>query len=573
MKYKIRDLAVISDRNTGAVIHKMGDICWYCPGSYDAPSVFAALLDQEKGGGWYLELQNEYRLSRKYHGNSSILESSFQSDDDFFTLTDWMPLHDDFSGICRLFSPSSLRRTNKIVAAPEYGDEEVFIEKINECSVAVNKKYYFLFSHPYRISGQQLMFDIPPGEEGRALVADRIPRGDIGEILKSSLLKTKQEWEKIASATTYGGAYKSELTDSLRAIRMLTHEKSGGIIAALTTSLPEVPGGERNYDYRFVWLRDASMIVSALTRAGIKEGDEKHFLDFICSTRKNIEDYSRTPFVSVDKRAATSEWYPGLTGYMNSRPVRVGNNANRQLQLDAGSNILLAAKLIYGSSGDRIHWDTIAEIADFLAVNWQKDDHGIWEEDIARQFTSSKVIMAVALEFISEYSESEKQKKHWQETAADIRDFIDKECLTISGSYAVFAGSSEVDITAALFPEWAFCDAGTPEMRQTIEELEAHFCEDDLVYRNLLLFDEKKEGAFLAANFWMAQYWIMRNDELKSKRYIDAALRYSNDLGLFSEEASPGTDIMLGNFPQSFVHASFIGAAIDFNNAFGNGSA
>lgn len=126
-----------------------------------------------------------------------------------------------------------------------------------------------------------------------------------------------------------------------------------------------------------------------------------------------------------------------------------------------------------------------------------------------------------------------------------------------------------MDITSALFPEWDFCPADTPEMVQTIIELEEHFCKNDLVYRNLLLFDEKKEGAFLAANFWMAQYWIMRNNYEKSKRYIDAALVYKNDLGLFSEEADPGSDTMLGNFPQSFVHASFIGAVIDFNNAFG----
>lgn len=561
---------MISDRSTGAVIHKGGDICWYCPGSYDGPSVFAALLDEEKGGGWYLELQNEYRLSRKYLGNSSILESSFQSDNDSFTITDWMPLHCDYSGICRMFSPSSFPRTNSIIAAPGYGEEELCIENINECSVAVNMKYYFLFSHPYLISGHKIIFGIPPGEEGWALMTDRLPGENGSEIVRRSLTKTMEEWEKTASPAVYDGPYKTELMDSLRAIRQLTHESSGGIIAALTSSLPEVPGGERNYDYRFVWLRDASMIVSALTRAGIKGEDEKHFLDFICSTRKNIEDYSRTPFVSVDKKAAISEWYPELAGYMNSRPVRVGNNANKQLQLDAGSNILLAAKLIYGSSGERVHWNIISEIANLLAVNWKSDDHGIWEEDIARQFTSSKVIMAVALEFISEYSDSDKEKKHWKETAAAIRNFIKNECLTISGSYAVFAGSREVDITAALFPEWDFCDAGTPEMRQTIKELEANYCVNDLVYRNLLLFDEKKEGAFLAANFWMAQYWIMRNDKLKSKKYIDAALKYSNDLGLFSEEASPGTDIMLGNFPQSFVHASFIGAAIDYNNAFGD---
>ncbi|MCF8402038.1 MAG: hypothetical protein K9G45_11805, partial [Bacteroidales bacterium] len=150
--------------------------------------------------------------------------------------------------------------------------------------------------------------------------------------------------------------------------------------------------------------------------------------------------------------------------------------------------------------------------------------------------------------------------------------FVKNNCITKSGSYAVFAGSEEVDITATLFPEWDYCPADTPEMVQTVKELEENFSNNDLVYRNLLLFDEKKEGAFLAANFWMAQYWIMRKNIEKSKRYIDAALKYQNDLGLFAEEADPGSDTMLGNIPQSFVHASCIGAIIDFSNAFGNES-
>ncbi len=343
----------------------------------------------------------------------------------------------------------------------------------------------------------------------------------------------------------------------------------GGIIAALTTSLPEVPGGERNYDYRYVWLRDASMIVSALTRAGSKGDDEKHFLDFICSSRLNIKDYSRTPFVTIHGKPASPEQYLDFSGYLNSKPVRIGNNANEQLQLDAGSNILLAAKLIYENYNVRTHWDTVQEIASFLADNWDKDDYGIWEEHIARQFTSSKVIMAVALEYISAHSTSEDQKHFWLNTASKIRDFIQEECLTSYGAYAVFAGSEEVDITSALFPEWGFCEADTPEMIKTITELETGFCENNLVYRNLLLFDEKKEGAFLGGNFWMAQYWIMRDNYAKSKSYIDAALKYKNDLGLFSEEADPGSETLLGNFPQSFVHAAFIGAAIDFNVAFG----
>jgi GH15 family glucan-1,4-alpha-glucosidase len=568
MAYEIRDLGVISNRRTGAVIDRSGDICWYCPEQFDNPSLFASLLDDEKGGCWSLELPDHYQVKRRYPGNSSILESSYESDNDSFNLTDWMPLHDDFSGLCRLFSKSSGGITNKIIPAPGYGGDEVHIHRISDFEVVVNDEHFFLFSHPCRVDHRQILFQIPSGDRGWSVLSDKPVPGITIEKLEESLDKTRIEWDKIGMHISYEGPYKEEVFNSIRAIRMLTHEHSGGIIAALTSSLPEVPGKDRNYDYRYVWLRDASMIVSALTRAGSEGRDERKFLDFICSARNNIQDYSTTPFVTVKKQAAPAERYLELKGYKNSQPVRVGNNANQQLQLDAGSNILLAAKLIYNHYGIRDHWETIAGIADFLAENWLKEDHGIWEEHIARHFTSSKVILTVALEYISEHSRSERQKKRWRETAGQIRDFIAANCLTSSGSYAVFAGSDEVDITAVLFPEWAYCKADTPEMISTVRELEARFCEKDLVYRNLLLFDEKKEGAFLAASFWMAQYWIMRNNYEKSKAYIDAALKYKNDLGLFAEEADPHSDQMRGNFPQSFVHASFIGAAIDFNNAF-----
>ncbi|MFP4367756.1 MAG: glycoside hydrolase family 15 protein [Bacteroidales bacterium] len=569
MEYKIRNMGMIGDRKSGALIDLHGDICWYCPEQFDAPSFFGSLLNGEKGGVWSLQIKDDFRVKRKYLGNSNIIESTFYSEDESLTVTDWMPMNDDFTGICRFFSPTAFGVTNVITPAPGYGREKVRLKKISDNIITVNDKYYLSFSHQTGISNNQILFDIPSGEEAWAILSE----GEQGDMrkdkIKGSLVKTREAWDEIASYVSYKGPYQEDVYDSLRAIRQLTHEESGGIIAALTTSLPEVPGGERNYDYRYVWLRDASMIVSALIRAGSKGEDEKRFLGFICSSRENIQDYSTTPFVTIHRKPAPPEQYLDFSGYMNSKPVRLGNNANEQLQLDAGSNILLAAKLIYENYNIRSHWDTVKEITSFLVHNWHKDDYGIWEEDIARQFTSSKVIMAVALEYISEYTTNKEQEKLWQNTAAKIRAFIQKECITSSGAYAVFAGSEEVDITSALFPEWGFCEADTPEMIKTISELEAGFCRNDLAYRNLLLFDERKEGAFLAASFWMAQYWIMRDNYVKSKGYIDAALKYKNDLGLFSEEADPDSETMLGNFPQSFVHASFIGAAIDFNAKFG----
>ena len=570
MTYRIRDLGVISDRRSGAVIAKNSDVCWYCPGQFDNPSLFASLLDSKKGGVWRINLQGKYETKRQYIAKSSVLKTHFQTENDAFTITDWMPLQDDFSGICRLFSISLVSRENTLIPAPGYGQDEVNIRKINDTTISINNKYFLMVSHPVKVEKEKIVFEIPATEQGWAVLADKQMEISGNETLESSLNNTLKSWEELSSGFSYNGPYKKEMLDSLRAIRQVTHEESGGIIAALTTSLPEVLGGERNYDYRYVWMRDASMIVSALTRAQTNGKDEKRFLDFICSARGNIKDYSTTPFVTVMKKAAHAEKYPDLSGYLNSKPVRVGNNANEQLQLDAGSNILLAAKLIYGITKTRDHWQVIEEIAEFVASNWQQEDYGIWEEDIARQFTSSKVIMAVALEFISEYSDDESQKKRWLENANAIRHFVKNNCITHSGSYAVFSGSDEVDITATLFPEWDYCPADTPEMVHTVKELEENFSKNDLVYRNLLLFDEEKEGAFLAANFWMAQYWIMRKNIRKSKRYIEAALKYQNDLGLFAEEADPDSDAMLGNIPQSFVHASCIGAIIDFNNAFGN---
>jgi len=572
MDYTIRNLGVISDRRTAAIIDKRGDICWYCPGQFDGASLFASLLDEQKGGVWSINPGKPYTIQRRYIENSSILETKFQSGNNEFLVTDWMPTQDNFTGIIRMFSKSPGSKNNILFPAPGYGQEKVEIIKINNLATSINNKYFLMSSHPTRVKNQKIILEIPPNEKGWAILSDREMTITSDEKIMKSLETTLVNWNELNANFVYEGFYKKDMLDSLRAIRQVTHEKSGGIIAALTTSLPEVPGGERNYDYRYVWMRDASMIVSALTRARINGKDEKRFLDFICSARNNVKDYSTTPFLTVTKKAAPAESYLNFKGFMGSKPVRVGNNANDQLQLDAGSNILLAAKLIYENNKTRDHWTVIAEIADFLAENWQQDDYGIWEEGIARQFTSSKVIMAVALQFISEHTMNDAQKKHWLDAVKVIREFIERECITNTGSYSVFAGSQEVDITATLYPEWNYCPADAPKMVQTVKELEARYCENDLVYRNLLLFDEKKEGTFLAANFWMAQYWIMRDDYYKSKCYIDAALKYRNDLGLFAEEANPGSGDMLGNFPQSFVHASCIGAIIDFNNAFSNKS-
>ena len=377
---------------------------------------------------------------------------------------------------------------------------------------------------------------------------------------------TLKSWREIASHITYKGPYEDEVRKSLRLLRMLTYAQNGGIVAAATTSLPEVVGGERNYDYRFVWLRDAAMIVSALARAGSDGAEERKFLSFICSAMHRISK-PVVPMLTLDTQPAGGEQKLYLKGYKYSVPVQYGNGASDQLQLDANSNVLIAAKVIYNYYNTKEHWDTIRLLADFLVNHWNQEDHGLWEETEKHHYTSSKVIASISLKYIAEHAEDKEDQNRWLKASQEISEFIEKNCLTSEGAYAVYAGSEAVDISAMLFPLWAYVAPDAEAMLKTVEVLERDYCERDLYRRHLVMFDSRKEGAFLAGTFWVAQYWVMRGNWKKVEKTLGAALRFMNDVGIMPEEGNPETGEWLGNLPQTFVHASLIGAVIDYKDA------
>jgi GH15 family glucan-1,4-alpha-glucosidase len=385
------------------------------------------------------------------------------------------------------------------------------------------------------------------------------------EVLEDVRELTLRNWREVASHITYHGPYEEEVRKSLRLLRLLTYAQNGGIIAAATTSLPEVVGGGRNYDYRYVWLRDAAMIVSALARAGSDGEEERKFLNFICSAMHRIPK-PVVPMLTLDEQPAGREQPLSFRGYKDSRPARYGNGASDQLQLDANSNVLIAAKVIYNRYETREHWETVRRLANFLVEHWQEPDHGIWEETEKHQYTSSKVISSISLKYIAEHSEDEAEKKRWQDTAEQIRRYVEENCLNPDGAYAVYAGSGEVDVSAVLFPIWGFTEAESPAMLKTVEKLERHYCQNHLFRRHLVEFDSQQEGAFLAGTLWVAQYWVMRREWEKVETILGAALGFMNDVGIMPEEGDPVTGEWLGNLPQTFVHASFIGAVIDLKN-------
>lgn len=565
---ELRDLGLVGDQRTAAAVSRYGSIVWYCPERFDYPFLLKALLDSRKGGSWELHLHGAVAEGRRYREDSAVLETSLSVNGEVFTVTDWMPAGDDLPrGICRRFSRAPQDTTVLLSPAPDYARSPVKLEGADE-AVCINDRHWLYSSHPLVVTGNTVHFVLPQGEVGWAVLTDSVIDRPDASLLSSWQDATLEYWREVAQRIHYEGPYVREVADSLRALRLLSYSPNGGIIAAATTSLPEVPGGSRNYDYRYVWLRDAGMIVSAMTRAGSTGPDERKFLDFVCGSQQTAPHHPLLPpFISLDQQPAPSIEELDLVGYQDSVPVQIGNGANDQLQLDAFGNVLLAAKLIYGSHDTREHWSTIEKIAEFLVDHWHEPDHGIWEEDTKAQYTLGKVISSCGLGYIAEFSQDRAQAERWRAASREIREWVVSHCLNSEGAYAAIAGGEAVDVSAVLFPTWGFIEADAPEVKATLHVLERDYSEDNLYWRHLERFDSKKEGAFLAGTIWVAQYWIMRKDFARVERILDAALDYANDLGLFAEEADPSTGKMLGNFPQAFVHAALIGAVIDYRNA------
>lgn len=560
----IRDLAIIGDRRSCALITSVGAVVWFCPGRFDKPAVFTSLIDPDKGGKWSFNFSGKKFQHRNYEDRSAILTTSYEG----LEVTDFMPLDGEHHEVCRTFSKAPRDIENDVYVKPCYGLGLPEYEEDRENNIIkISRSLFFTASHSLRIENNHIKFTIPKGEKGWAFLSVKEPKESISEKeISEKKVRTLKGWEKISSQISYTGIYEKEVLDSLRAIQLMTFQENGGIIAAATTSLPEVPGEHRNYDYRYVWLRDSAMITGAMVRADSNGEDEQKFLSFLCDAKFRNSQKILLPFYSLDKLVAQPEEELPLEGYQNSRPVRIGNNAMDQLQLDANANILLAAKLIYQKYQRKEHWETVSSVADHLVERWKEKDHGIWEETAEEHFTSSKVIVTKALEFIAEFAETTQQKDRWLTAAGEIRKFIKENCITKEGAYATYPGSGEVDITAALFPIWLFTEPDSAEMKNTIELLERDHSDGGLYRRNLACYDASKEGVFLAGCFWMAQYYIMAGNLSKGEEIINAALSFSNDLGFFAEEGNIERTEMLGNFPQTFVHASFIGAVVDLKN-------
>lgn len=558
----IEELALLSDRNTCAVLDRNGTILWYCPERFDAESIFSAIVDPDNGGYWSLEIGEGKLISRSYIDRSSVLEHRFCLNDRKSVVRDWMPIGTDFNGIVREFSPVAGDLTATLRVRSHYGAKGGGGHLIDEHTVLFDTcGLYLIASHPLNVVDQDTVrFHLQEGESGWAILTSTHiePKSlDLPVLLENTLRK----WEDIASLFNYDGLYEQEVMNSIRAIQQLTCGTTGGVLAAATTSLPEVIGGERNYDYRYVWVRDAALITGALSALDVKGRVEVDFLEFMYRAMKKNTGQCVYPLYTIDQNVIDHLDELDVAGYKASRPVLIGNVASEQRQLDAEANILISSKIIYDKYQEKFNWPMVRKVAEYVCKNWHKPENGIWEEGAELHYTSGKIFAAIGLEMIAKFSDNQSEVDRWLQQAKLIRAFVREKCLTPEGAYANYAGSDQVDVSAALYVLWNYAKPDSPEMLATVKALERDYAKENLYWRTLVEFDSSKEGAFLAGSCWMAHYYAVAGNFEKSEKILDAVKAYQNDLGFFSEEADIENEKMLGNFDQTFVHSSFICAA------------
>ncbi|TWR26707.1 glycoside hydrolase family 15 protein [Mucilaginibacter achroorhodeus] len=562
----ISSLAVISDRNACALLDREGTISWYCPGAFDHDAVFSSLIDQDKGGYWQINFSDGIFLNRAFEQRSSILYTYLQVNSQQVKFIDFMPMNSSFKGICRKISRSPVAFSGELSLRSDYGLQATdALQTQAEVIHFPSKNLWLHSSHPITLENDVIHYHVTAGESSWAALTDceQLTEPDIDEALQL----TREAWINIEAHINYEGPFEREVQNSLRALQQMVYEPTGGIIAAPTTGLPEVIGGRRNYDYRFVWMRDAALITSSLVGLQTDGKVERSFMSFVSGAmRKNGQSHVSC-FYGIDQTVRKNFKYLSLAGYQDSRPLMTGNTAADQFQLDAEASILLACGAIYAKTDERPEWEIVESIADYICRNWERKDNGIWEEEQVQHYTSSKALAARALEVMAPYQNNQETAERWRYNAGLIRKFINENCLTSYGALAVHAGSEDVDIACALLAPFGFAKADDKYLKATIDAIEERYSDGNLYRRHLQEFDSSQEGVFLAASCWMAHHYVLAGNLDKANAILSAVQNCANDLGYFSEEYDTENKIMLGNFPQTFVHSSFICAVNALENA------
>lgn len=580
----LRDYAAIGDGRTVALVARNGSIDWLCLPDLDSPSVFAAVLDAERGGRFTLHPPGPHEAQRRYLPDTNVLETIFTTATGVVRVTDALTLPGAGLGPLR----EVVRRVEGLAGRVPlhwrvdprfgYGSAPVRVEMREPYPVATSGSDALALCawDAGRVGrdGTGVGADFEVREGGRSTIALVAAHAEPLVLparaqTEARLDATVQFWRRWASQLTYDGPWRDAVVRSALALKLLVFAPSGAIAAAPTTSLPEAIGGERNWDYRYSWIRDSSFTLDALLQLGRHAEARSYFWWFMHATRLTLPRLRA--LYRLDGGAQATERMLPLDGYRGSRPVRIGNGAAGQLQLDAYGELLDAA-FVYVREGYRLDRDTardLARLADFVGARWREPDAGIWEvRTTPRHHTQSKAMCWVALDRARRLAElgqvPARHAARWSAEAEAVRRFVDGHCWSArKGSYVWYAGGEELDASLLLLAIMRYDAPDSPRLRGTLEAVRRELGSGPLLQR--YTGDDGLaggEGAFVCCAFWLAEALAIAGRRQEAGKLMDDLVRLANDVGLYAEEIEPRTGDFLGNFPQGLVHLALVSAAV-----------
>lgn len=579
------DYGVIGNCKTAALISKYGSIDWCCIPDFNSSSVFAKILDNKKGGSFEIRVDSSYTIQQKYLKNTNILRTDFSNGTDWFQVFDFMPRYrfDDVlycpPDIIRYFKYKAGKPKFTIVYQPklEYAKgnctssiESGYIKTITKEGVYDSLYLYTDFTKEDIVSGNEVSLE----QDSYCLISYHqklLPQSSERQYLK--LQRTKVYWLNWSSKITKYAEYTDEIIRSALVLKMLSYDKSGAVLAALTTSLPETIGEERNWDYRFCWIRDASMVIKVMSTLG-QLNMVKRFMKFIIDIIPHKNEKIQIMYGINREKELTEKTLEHLSGYENSYPVRIGNAAYIQKQNDIYGilmDVILQQFELFKTSLDNSEmlWTITRSIVRTVEENWRNPDKGIWEirtED--KHFTFSKVLCWVAIDRaikIAQIINMMDYATEWQFLADEIKHDIQLHAWNDEvKAYTQFYGSRDLDASNLLMENYGFVDARDPRYIQTVKATYKELCVDGLMYR----YKNKDDFGLPSSSFTICTFWLINSlcaiGECKeARRLFDQLLSYSNHVGLFSEDIDFKTKRLLGNFPQAYSHLALIETAIN----------
>jgi len=595
----IADHGLIGDLRTCALVGADATIDWFCAGRFDAPSVFGALLDAERGGAWRLgPVDGAARTTQFYLPDSAILVTRFLTEEGVTEVHDFMP-------VLRSHDPEHRQRiTRRVVAVrgrsrirmamalrPDYGRCDPVTETV-EGGVLVTGagvRLGLTSTVPLDTTDGSVSADLDLAGGDEALFVLHV-LGD-GEDLRPDdcadtehlFEQTARFWRDWLAQSTYTGRWREMVDRSAITLKLLTHEPSGAIVAAPTTSLPEELGGGRNWDYRYVWIRDAAFSLYALLRLGFTD-EAAAFMEWLSERMgsPDSEDGDLGPLrvlYDIDGNTPHEVELDHLSGYAGSRPVRVGNGAVDQLQLDIYGELIDSVYLFnkYGPGISHDAWADLTRLLEWVLDNWDRDDAGMWEiRDDPRPHTTSRLMCWVAVERMMRTA---RQRGLPGELArwAEVRDAIYARIMEHSwddsvGAFMQHEGGDSVDAGVLLMPMVKFVAPNDPRFVSTLRVIEERLVSDSLVFRYDLGHTtdglDGTEGTFSLCSFWYVEALTRLGRHDDARLALEKMFTYANHLGLYAEQVGL-TGEQLGNFPQAFTHLSLISAALNLDRALG----